>query len=215
MNKPYSVVYENEHILVVDKPSGLLVIPTPAEEVNTLTGLLNRDFAERGLAAKVHPCHRLDRETSGLIVYAKGKGTQQKIMDQFHNNQVTKRYICFVQGYFGRKAANREGTMKYPLEGRPAITGYRILKYYPAGFTMVEAEPLTGRTNQIRLHFKISGHPIVGERKFAVARAYGVKFRRLALHSSYISFYHPVTGQKMEFKSDLPPDMARFIETTD
>src|SRR3989339_887699 len=97
----YSIVFEDDCLLVVDKSSGLLVIPTPKGEKNTLTDLLNNYLAvkypEQNI--KAHPCHRLDRETSGLILYAKGKAMQQKVMDQFHNKQVGKKYLAFAQDY--------------------------------------------------------------------------------------------------------------------
>ncbi|MEW6025784.1 MAG: RluA family pseudouridine synthase [Planctomycetota bacterium] len=200
----YSIVFEDDYLLVVDKPSGLLVIPTPKGETNTLTDLLNEYLqAKSPNSPKSHPCHRLDRETSGLILYAKGKAMQQKVMNQFHRKEVGKKYLAFVQGHPKKET----GLINYKLEGNEAATQYRVVKYYGSRYTLVEAEPLTGRTNQIRLHFKMIGHPVVGERKFAFARDFAVKARRLMLHSSFISFTHPATNQQMSFSSNLPTDM--------
>src|SRR3989339_1989502 len=204
----YSIVFEDDCLLVVDKSSGLLVIPTPKGEKNTLTDLLNNYLAVKYPAQniKAHPCHRLDRETSGLILYAKGKAMQQKVMDQFHNKQVGKKYLAFVQGH----PKKQTGFINYKLEGNEAGTKYQITKYYPAGYSQAEVEPVTGRTNQIRLHFKMIGHPIVGERKFAFAKDYQIKAKRLMLHSSFISFAHPVTSEPVSFSSNLPEDMITF-----
>jgi 23S rRNA pseudouridine1911/1915/1917 synthase len=204
----YSIVFEDDYLLVADKSSGLLVIPTPKGEKNTLTDLLNNYLATKypEQNIKAHPCHRLDRETSGLILYAKGKAMQQKVMDQFHNRQVGKKYLSFVQG----RPKKQTGFITYKLEGNEAGTKYQIVKYYPAGYSLVEVEPVTGRTNQIRLHFKMIGHPVVGERKFAFARDYPVKAKRLMLHSSFISFVHPGTNEPVSFSSNLPQDMLSF-----
>jgi len=204
----YSIVFEDDYLLVVDKSSGLLVIPTPKGETNTLTDLLNTYLASKypGQNIKAHPCHRLDRETSGLILYAKGKAMQQKVMDQFHNKLVGKKYLSFVQGCPKKQI----GFINYKLEGSEAGTKYQIVKYYPAGYSLVEVEPVTGRTNQIRLHFKMIGHPVVGERKFAFAKDYPVKAKRLMLHSSFISFIHPSTSEPVSFSSNLPEDMLTF-----
>ena len=97
-DKRYNIIYEDEWLMVVDKPSGMLVIPTPKKETNTLTGLLNRELDSRGIEANAYPCHRLDRETSGLIIYSKGKSAQRLMMDQFKKRAVKKAYIAFVQG---------------------------------------------------------------------------------------------------------------------
>ena len=204
----YSIVFEDDYLLVVGKSSGLLVIPTPKGEKNTLTDLLNNYLAAKypDQNVKAHPCHRLDRETSGLILYAKGKVMQQKVMDQFHQKQVGKKYLAFVQG----RPKKQTGLINYKLEGNEAATKYQVVKYYNTGYTRVEVEPLTGRTNQIRLHFKMIGHPVVGERKFAFAKDYPVKARRLMLHSSFISFIHPVTNEPVSFSSNLPEDMLSF-----
>jgi len=218
----YSIIFEDDYLLVVNKPSGLLVIPTPKGEKNTLTNLLNDYLKSKSSSTdsvKAHPCHRLDRDTSGLILYAKGKSMQQKMMSQFHppearsgvtsgfatgdDKKVAKKYLTFIQG----KPAKENGIINYKLEGKEALTKYKILKYYPQGYSLVEVELITGRTNQIRLHFKMIGHPIVGERRFAFAKDYPIKSKRLALHSAFISFYHPVTNEKMSFTCDMPDDM--------
>ena len=204
----FRIVYEDDHIIVADKPAGMLVIPTPNGESNTLTALLNRELDARGIEANAHPCHRLDRETSGLIIYAKGKKTQQAMMEEFRNRRVSKTYIAFVHGRLARKA----GAIDLPIEGKKSVTKYKVIEEWRS-FSVVEIDPETGRTNQIRIHFKSIGHPLVGERKFAFAKDYELKFRRAALHSQKIGFTHPVTGKQLVFTAPVPEDMAKFLET--
>ncbi len=202
-----NIVFEDESLIVVNKPSGLLVTPTPKKEHHTLTQLLDNLLHQRKSQVKAHICHRLDRETSGLIVYAKGKSNQQKIMEQFHKRQVRKRYTAFVHGHLKKD----NGIIKYSLENRDALTKYRLLQRHPKRFSVIEVKPITGRTNQIRIHFKKLGYPLVGERKYAFGRDYVLKFRRVALHASYLEFVHPVTGQVVSFHCDLPEDMSRLL----
>ena len=204
----FKILYEDDHIIAVDKPSGMLVIPTPKGEPNTLTSLLNRELDARGIEANAHPCHRIDRETSGLIIYAKGKKAQQAMMEEFRNRRVKKSYLAFVHGRLGRKA----GVIDRPIDGKRSVTKFRVLEER-RDFSVVGVEPETGRTNQIRIHFKSIGHPLVGERKFAFAKDYKLKFRRAALHSHKIGFEHPVTGKLLAFTTPMPEDMARFLET--
>jgi len=189
--------------MVVEKPAGMLVIPAPGHSGGTLTDLLNKERV--GPAA--HPCHRIDMDTSGLILYAKGKGTQQAMMEEFKQRRVKKSYIAFVNGLI----ANKSAVIDRPIEGKRAVTRYNVTEQR-RDFAVVDVEPLTGRTNQIRIHFKAIGHPLVGERKFAFAKDFKLRFRRAALHSQKIEFSHPGTGEAMSFTSPMPDDMRKFLE---
>jgi 23S rRNA pseudouridine1911/1915/1917 synthase len=201
------IVFEDEFIVIVNKQPGVLTVPTPKNEKYTLTNLLNEEFKKRGSSVKILPCHRLDRDTSGLIIYAKGRDVQDKVMEEFKKGKVKKTYIAFVQG----KISRREGTIGYPIEGKPAITQYKVLKKDMRGFSVIELHTLTGRTNQVRLHFKMIGHPLLGERKFAFGKDYALKFRRVALHATRLLFTHPVSKKILDFTSDLPKDMEDFL----
>lgn len=190
------VVYEDKWLLVADKPSGLLVIPTPKKEKHTLTSILG-----------LYPCHRLDRETSGLIIYAKGKAIQKRMMLEFKQRRIKKTYIAFVQGLLPKE----QGKINLPIEGKPALTEYKVIearKY----FTVVQVKPITGRTNQIRLHFKNIGHPIVGESKFAFRRDFKLKAGRLCLHANALEFAHPITSKLITLTSRLPKALNNFLE---
>ncbi len=214
--KKYKIIYEDEYLIVVDKPSGMLVIPTPNKETNTLTDLLNRELDERHIEANAHPCHRIDRETSGLIIYAKGKKAQQLMMEEFRKKTVKKTYVAFVHGDVRKKFDTIERDIYNKSKGRKenAETKYTVIEKRK-DFTMIEAMPVTGRTNQIRIHLKSIGHPLVGESVYAFRKDFDLKFKRAALHASYLRFTHPVTKEVMEFKSPLPEDMKALWERED
>lgn len=205
MNIP--VIYEDDWLLVVDKPSGLLTIPTPKKERRTLTSILNNDLRKKGFSFRLHPCHRLDRETSGLIIYAKGKSTQKKMMKNFQQKKVKKTYIAFVQGHLSKS----QGEIGEPLGGLTAITKYRVIEKRK-NFDIVEVEPLTGRTNQIRIHLKQIGHPIIGEAKYAFRRDFRVKAKRLCLHAQSLGFVHPLTQKTIFLNTELPVDLIEFLK---
>jgi len=197
MNIP--VVYEDNWLLVADKPSGLLTIPAPGKQRRTLPGILNEDLKNRGLSYRLHLCHRLDRNTSGLIIFAKGKSIQKKMMQLFKQRRINKTYLAFIQGRLSRS----QGWIRNPLHGRPAITRYQLLQAFK-GFSLVKAQPLTGRKNQIRLHFKQIGHPVLGEDRFAFRRDFKIKANRLCLHAQGLDFLHPLTKKPVHLKAELP-----------
>ena len=209
----YKVIYADDCLMVVDKSSGLLIIPTPKKEQNTLTSLLNMELDRRGIEANAYPCHRLDRETSGLIVYSKGKAAQKLLMEQFQKREVKKSYIAIVQGVVNKDSDTIKSAIYNRNKGRyeAAITKYRVLQRH-RDLTVLEAEPVTGRTNQIRIHFQKMGHPIVGERVYAFRKDFNLKFKRLCLHAAKIAFKHPVTGEAMEFESPLPEEIENLIK---
>ncbi|MFA5147287.1 MAG: RluA family pseudouridine synthase [Candidatus Omnitrophota bacterium] len=211
--KRYEIIYEDQYLIVVNKPSGLLVIPTPNKEPVTLTSLLNEDLDRRGIEANAYPCHRIDRGTSGLVIYAKGKKAQQLMMEEFRSHSVRKRYIAFVQGVL-RKNLDTIKSFIYNRNKRrvePAVTAYRVIERRKA-FTVVEVEPVTGRTNQIRIHFKGLGHPLVGEDVYAFRRDFKLRFKRLALHAASLEFTHPVTKENLSLSAPLWEEMNDFLE---
>jgi RluA family pseudouridine synthase len=203
MNIP--VVYEDDWLLVVNKPSGLLVIPTPQKECRTLTSILN-DEAVRQNQMRLYPCHRLDRETSGLMIYAKGKSIQKKLMQEFKARNVKKTYIAFVQGVLSKN----KGRIHYPIEGKSSVTDYLVMER-KKDFSIVRVWPVTGRTNQIRLHFKKVGHPIVGESRFAYRRDYKLKAKRVCLHAESLEFIHPITKKSLRIDCGLASDLEDFL----
>jgi len=190
------IIYEDDWILVVDKPSGLLTVPSPKNEQRTLTSILG-----------LYPCHRLDRDTSGLIIYAKDELTQRKIAQAFKNRLVRKTYIALVRGI----PSGGQGEIKNRIEGMFAQTRYKVIEKR-RDFAIVEVKPLTGRTNQIRIHFKQIGHPVLGETKFAFRRDFNIKAKRLMLHAWKLEFKHPETAKLIQLTCDLPKDLKDFLD---
>ncbi len=205
-NMKVEYLYEDDWYLAIDKPPGLLTIPAPGKK-RSLTELLNRERARAGSMARLNPCHRLDGETSGVLLFAKGKKAQKLMMALFHAKKVHKLYIALVQGRLEKDA----GIITRHLEGKPAITRYRVLERFPL-CTVVEVEPETGRTNQIRLHFKGIGHPLVGETRYAFRKDFPLSIPRLMLHASELTFPHPVTSLEVRIQAPIPSDMVRVLE---
>jgi len=166
-NTLIDILYEDDYYIVFDKPAGLLVIPTPKNECKTLVNIVNQQYADQKYPSRLHPCHRIDRETSGVIIFAKGKRNQRLMMDLFKQRAVEKKYIAFVHGELPlkrgefRKPVKDIHQRKYRkrLPATPAITSYEVLETKKC-YSIVEVQPITGRTNQIRIHFSQARHPI-------------------------------------------------------
>jgi len=216
LKNPIAILYEDQEYIVFNKPAGLLVIPSPREETDTLVERVNEQLKS---SVRLYPCHRLDRETSGVILFAKGKHNQQLMMEAFKRRQVKKKYVAFIHGALAQKSGEIKSIIYNPHDqhfrrhppGRLAISRYKVLEI-KKHFSIVEVEPITGRTNQIRIQFKEIGHPLVGERKYAFARDYFLKFRRVALHAQALECTQPVTREKIKIFCDLPKDMQEFLE---
>ena len=210
------VLYEDEHCLVFNKPSGLLVIPTDKNEDHTLVNIVNR---QRSAAGHLYPAHRLDRDTTGVILFAKGKENQQKLMEFFKDKKVNKTYIAFVH----ERVAEPRGKIRIPIKdfhqrkfarhlpAQSALTHYEVEDYYK-DFTVVRVMPITGRTNQIRIHFAKIGHPLVGEDKYAFRKDFALRFRRTALHAMRLEWPHMSGEGIIKVEAPLATDMAEFLE---
>ena len=204
MNIP--IIYEDSWLLIVNKPSGLLTIPAPEKQGFTLLKILNDGLKMKNQGYRLHPCHRLDKQTSGLIIFSKGKSTQKKMMQAFKEKKINKTYLAFIDGMMPK---NR-GLIRNPIRGRKALTSYQVLKRNK-DFSLVKVKPLTGRKNQIRIHFRQIGHPILGEDRFAFRRDFKIKAKRLCLHAQGLDFLHPVTSQPVHLQADLPEYFKRFL----
>lgn len=220
------ILYEDEHYIAFYKPAGLLSVPTDRQDGGgvSLVSIVNQEYRRRPeLQSKTFSdllaCHRLDKETSGVIFFAKNKQAQESLMDLFQEKKVYKKYIAFVYG----RLKKQSGIINFPIRDlnakrfgkeapqKEALTKYRLIEQRKR-FAIVEAMPITGRTNQLRIHFKEIGHPIVGENKFIFRRDIDLKFKRTALHASWIEFQHPLTKATVEVEAPLSTDMKNFLE---
>ncbi|OGQ96971.1 MAG: hypothetical protein A2521_11590 [Deltaproteobacteria bacterium RIFOXYD12_FULL_57_12] len=213
------IVYEDNEILVIDKPAGLLTIATARERTKTAYYMLNDYLAGQPGAAteRIFIVHRLDRDTSGLLVFAKNEIAKRVLQENW--SKVDKKYSAVVEGvpaamsgqvagHLRESKALRVHTVKGGQEGdQYAVTGYTVLQS-GNGYSLLDIDLVTGRKNQIRVHMADLGHPVAGDRK------YGAKtdpLGRLALHGSYLAFAHPVTGKRMEFTRQQPDGFLRLF----
>jgi tRNA pseudouridine32 synthase/23S rRNA pseudouridine746 synthase len=203
--KDFSLIHVDHTLLVVNKPSGLLSVPGRGEDKQDC--LIKRVQTEYPDALIVH---RLDCDTSGLLVMARGKEMHRRLSILFQNRQVEKRYVAVVEG----KLAQESGQVDLPLivdwpnrplhkvdfeTGKPSLTDYRVLSYDAAGHcSRIELTPQTGRTHQLRVHMQALGHPILGDSLYADP-ATKAKADRLLLHAEYLAFAHPASGERLSF----------------
>ncbi len=219
------VLYEDGHILVIDKPAGLVVHPAPGHWRGTLVNALLHRWPEKQGdldPARMGIVHRLDKDTSGVLVVAKDTATLADLGRQFRRREVRKQYLALVWGGvqraggviaepIGRHPVQRK-KMSVRARGREAITRYEVLERF-AGFTLLRVHPETGRTHQIRVHLSALGHPIVGDPMYARGRRVRatVAMCRQALHAESISFRHPESGRPIAVSAPLPGDFAQTL----
>ena len=219
---PLDVVYEDEDVIVVNKPAGLVVHPAPGHPDGTLVNALLHHCGSSlsGIGGELRPgiVHRIDRDTSGLIIAAKNDAAHQALSAQLQDHTLARTYEAVVVGNLredrgtvdapiGRHHTDRKKMAVTDRGGRAAVTHWEVLERFQ-GFTHVRCRLETGRTHQIRVHMAHIGHPLTGD------FLYGAEDRDLiprpALHSGYLSFRHPITGENMQFSVPLPEDMARL-----
>ena len=199
----FQIVFEDTEIVVVDKPSGLLTAPTPESDRNNLAGLLER----RPGGAPVFVVHRIDLETSGLLVFAKTDAANRALSERFRTHDLERAYLAVVAGAFPEHVRR----IDRPVDGRPATTHVGIRERLGERATVLDCRLETGRTHQIRLHVRAIGHPVLGDDR------YGAPFPsapppRMALHATTLGFIHPTTGEALSFNSPWPPDLAAWLD---
>jgi 23S rRNA pseudouridine1911/1915/1917 synthase len=210
---PVPILHRDDHLLVVDKPAGMLSVPAPGVGGLSLPEALSKD----GYTAI--PVHRLDRDVSGAVIFALDQETRAGLELAFRERAVEKTYWAIAQGRVRPSA----GAQRFPIleqgsfarvsvHGKPSVTKYRTLEQLPTA-TVLEIDLVTGRYNQIRLHFAHAGFPLVGERKYARGKDSPLRFksRRVALHSWRVAFTHPVTGKRVEIEAPIPDDLLDLL----
>lgn len=235
-----AILYEDAHLLVLDKPAGLVVHPAPGNPDRTLVNALlahcGASLAGIGGVKRPGIVHRLDKDTSGLMVVAKDEMAQTKLSADFAARRVTRAYGAVVwgvpqprageiTGQIGRSPRNRQKMAVLRSGGKAAVTRYRVQRAFKDAAALIECRLATGRTHQIRVHMTGRGHPLIGDATYGDRRSIGrvravpseardrlIAFPRQALHAVLIGFHHPVTGDYLEFSSDFPRDIEELIK---
>jgi 23S rRNA pseudouridine1911/1915/1917 synthase len=215
----FAVAYEDEHILIVDKPAGVVVHPGKGNSAGTLAQALAGRITGGEFGFRAGIVHRLDRDTSGLLVTARSEEAYERLKDMIRDREVTREYLALVEG----RPRARTGTIDAPLgrdrrvrtrvssdtdEPREAITHFAIERALPST-TLLRVRLETGRTHQIRAHLQAIGHPVVGDPEYGVP---GLGLRRQFLHAERLAFAHPVSGEPVDVRSPLPRDLAEALE---
>ncbi len=216
------VVYEDQAVVVIDKQPGVVVHPSPGHATGTLVDALLARYPEiRGVPGPGRPgiVHRLDKDTSGLMVVARTPEALVELQHQMKQRSIEKRYLTLVEGNIAddrglidlpiERDLIRRQQMSVQLEGKPARTYFQVLERF-GDFTYIEAKPISGRTHQIRVHFSFIGHPVVGDRLYGSSKSPN-GLRRQFLHATELSFDSPLDGKRMTFHSALPPDLEECL----
>lgn len=223
-NIGFEVVFEDEHLIVVNKPAALLTVPTPYREKNTLIDKISAYLSHGGRRREAFVAHRLDRGVSGLLVFGKSLEISRKLRDQFELRKPQREYIAIVRGDLEREEgtfrtylATDESLNRYSTSdtenAQLAITHYRIITRLDDA-TLVQVWLETGRRNQIRVHFAEVGHPVLGDPRYQAQLAEHPRWfkKRIALHARSLGFTHPVSEEAYRFECDLPRDFVDFIK---
>lgn len=224
---PFEILYQDEDLVVINKPPGVVIHPAAGHLQGTLVhGLLARIKDLSGVGGELRPgiVHRLDKDTSGVLLVAKHDRAHLALSRQFKDRQVSKVYLALVHGLpaalsghvdrpIGRHPVERKKMSVHAPQGREAYTEWKVRELFKRSkAALLEVHPLTGRTHQIRVHLASLGHPIVGDALYGGCRPTGPKAPRQMLHAWRLSFLHPRTGRKLSFEAPLPPDFSKLLE---
>ena len=211
------IIYEDDWLLIVNKPSGIAIHPSILHFNNSLSNGIRAYFDKIGLKKKIRPVNRLDKDTSGLVIFAKCEYIQECLSLQMQEGILKKEYLCLVSGTINQKSgtinlpiARKEGSIMERCideKGKQAITHYKVIKEFK-NYSLVECRLETGRTHQIRLHMASIGHPLLGDTLYGTSSSL---ISRQALHSYKIKFIHPITKKEIELIAKLPQDINTCI----
>jgi 23S rRNA pseudouridine1911/1915/1917 synthase len=219
VSAPFTIAYEDEHLLVVDKAAGIVVHPARGHREGTLSQML-AGTAAGGDPERAGIVHRLDRDTSGLMVVARSEEIHGLLQQALAQRRIEREYLALVVG----RPPARTGTIEAPIGRDPHVrtrmavggnfprearTHFEVVRA-PAGFTLLSVKLETGRTHQIRVHMQAIGHPVAGDPEYGAPGALGLE--RQFLHAARLAFEHPLGGVRVEVRSELPPDLARALE---
>jgi 23S rRNA pseudouridine1911/1915/1917 synthase len=223
-NIPLNVVYEDSDVIVINKQRGLVVHPAPGHYSGTLVNALMYHCKDlSGINGELRPgiVHRIDKDTSGLIMSAKNDKAHASLAEQLKAHTVNRKYMALVHGYIqhdqgtidapiGRDSHDRKMYTVTEKNSKTAVTHFVVIERF-GDFTLVELKLETGRTHQIRVHMKFIGHPLVGDPMYGKSK--GMLMDGQALHAAILGFTHPRTGEWLQFEAPIPPDMENLIST--
>ncbi len=222
---PLDIIFEDEHLIAVDKPAGMVIHPAPGHSSGTLVNALLhhcKDLAGIGGVERPGIVHRLDKDTSGLIIVAKSEPAHKTLVEQFKERKIYKEYLAIVKGNvkkdkdsihdsIGRHKKHRKKMDIRALNGREAYTEYQVI-HRSEIWSYVRLMPKTGRTHQIRVHMASIHHPVIGDNLYG-GKSTHHQMERQALHAHRLQLKHPVTGLNLSFFSPLPSDMKTFLQS--
>jgi 23S rRNA pseudouridine1911/1915/1917 synthase len=197
----HALLFEDEEILVVAKPAGLLTAPTPESDRGNLADLLAR---ERGI--RVFVPHRIDLDTSGILVFAKTEDSNRELSHTFKEHAIERKYLAVVDGAWPEDLVQVDAE----VGGKSALSYFTVVERLGDRATLVEVRLETGRTHQIRLHAAGVGHPVLGDKQYGTVSALAPP--RMALHAKHLSFNHPMNGEASSFDCPLPEDLESWLE---
>jgi 23S rRNA pseudouridine1911/1915/1917 synthase len=224
---PLDVLYEDEDVIVIDKPAGMVVHPGPSHPSGTLVNALLHHCGDlAGIGGVLRPgiVHRLDRGTSGVLIAAKHDQAHFALAEQFREHRVERVYLALARGTpgddsgrielpIGRHRRDRKRMSVSTRAARPARTAWTVRRRFPAsGAALLEVRPETGRTHQIRVHLAATGLPIVGDSVYGRSKGKAFAITRPALHAALLGFDHPRGGERRRFEAPLPPDFAELVD---
>ena len=214
-----NIVYEDAYLIVVEKKEGLLSVNTERQKERTAYTILSEYVQRSGRRNRLYIVHRLDRDTSGLMMFAKDEQTQHTLRDNWHRIVFDRRYVAVVAGEMEKDAGMVRSWLtdrtlyvySSPTDdgGKESVTHYRTIKR-KNGFSLMELVLDTGRKNQIRVHMADLGHPVIGDGRYGIEDLNPLG--RLALHAFKLCFYHPVTGEPMQFETPYPADFKKLFQ---
>jgi len=237
--KNIKILYEDKDLIVLDKPSGLTVHPGAGQKNRTLVDFLIKKYGKNlsNLSGTDRPgiVHRLDKDTSGLLIIAKNNKIHKLLQEKFEKREINRLYLAVIWGLLkknsgsfrmniGRNPKNRKKFSIFKIGGKSAVTKYKVKKIFSNVASLIECKLLTGRTHQIRVHLSSSGNSIIGDKKYGKNKSKLLKnvdkslvnhiitFKRQALHAYFLSFIHPIKKNKIELNSELPNDINALIE---
>lgn len=223
-NIPLNIVYEDKDIVVVNKEKGMVVHPAPGNYSGTLVNALLYHCKDlSGINGVVRPgiVHRIDKDTSGILVIAKNDDAHNELAKQFKDHSIKREYYALVENRFSKAdgaidkpvGRNKKDRLKMGIveDGKRAVTHYNVLESYNNGIVLVKCSLETGRTHQIRVHMSSIGHPLIGDELYG-AKKQKIKLQGQALHAKNLGFIHPTTKEYVEFESELPQYLNEIIE---